>query len=124
MLKLSKITKEYKIAAGTVHALRGVDLQFRESEFVCILGASGCGKTTLLNIIGGLDHATSGDLVIQGRSTRHFKDKDWDVYRNHRIGFIFQSYNLIPHQTVLGNVELALTIAGIGREERSKYPPA
>ena len=120
MLKLSKITKEYKIAAGTVHALRGVDLQFRESEFVCILGASGCGKTTLLNIIGGLDHATSGDLVIQGRSTRHFKDKDWDVYRNHRIGFIFQSYNLIPHQTVLGNVELALTIAGIGREERKK----
>lgn len=120
MLKLSKITKEYKIAAGTVHALRGVDLQFRESEFVCILGASGCGKTTVLNIIGGLDHATSGDLVIQGRSTRHFKDKDWDVYRNHRIGFIFQSYNLIPHQTVLGNVELALTIAGIGREERKK----
>lgn len=118
MLKLSEITKDYRAVSGTVHALKGVNLEFRESEFVCILGPSGCGKTTLLNIIGGLDQYTSGDLVIQGRSTKHFKDRDWDVYRNHRIGFIFQSYNLIPHQTVLGNVELALTIAGVGRDER------
>lgn len=118
MLKLSEITKDYRAVSGTVHALKGVNLEFRESEFVCILGPSGCGKTTLLNIIGGLDHYTSGDLVIQGRSTKHFKDRDWDVYRNHRIGFIFQSYNLIPYQTVLGNVELALTIAGVGRDER------
>ena len=118
MLKLSGITKEYKIASGTVHALKGISLTFRESEFVCVLGPSGCGKTTLLNIIGGLDHYTTGDLVIQGRSTKNFRDRDWDIYRNHRIGFIFQSYNLIPHQTVLGNVELALTIAGVGREER------
>lgn len=118
MLKLIDIKKDYKIAAGTVHALKGVNLAFRPNEFVCILGQSGCGKTTLLNIIGGLDQYTSGDLVIQGKSTRNFKDRDWDVYRNHRIGFIFQSYNLIPHQTVLGNVELALTIAGIGMEER------
>ena len=118
MLKLSEITKDYRAVSGTVHALKGVNLEFRESEFVCILGPSGCGKTTLLNIIGGLDHYTSGDLVIQGRSTKHFKDRDWDVYRNHRIGIIFQSYNLIPHQTVLGNVELALTIAGVGRDER------
>lgn len=118
MLKLSGITKEYKIASGTVHALKGISLTFRESEFVCVLGPSGCGKTTLLNIIGGLDHYTTGNLVIQGRSTKNFRDRDWDIYRNHRIGFIFQSYNLIPHQTVLGNVELALTIAGVGREER------
>ncbi len=118
MLKLFDIKKDYKIAAGTVHALKGVSLSFRKNEFVCILGQSGCGKTTLLNIIGGLDQYTSGDLVIQGKSTKDFKDRDWDVYRNHRIGFIFQSYNLIPHQTVLGNVELALTIAGLSREER------
>ena len=103
-----------------MHALKGVSLNFRPNEFVCILGASGCGKTTLLNIIGGLDQYTSGDLIIQGKSTRHFKDRDWDVYRNHRIGFVFQSYNLIPHQTVLGNVELALTISGVSREERKK----
>lgn len=118
MLKLTDIRKDYKVASDYVHALKGVNLEFRKSEFVCILGQSGCGKTTLLNIIGGLDHYTSGDLVIQGKSTKDFSDRDWDVYRNHRIGFIFQSYNLIPHQTVLGNVELALTIAGIGREER------
>ena len=118
MLKLTDIRKVYKAASGDVHALKGVSLEFRENEFVCILGASGCGKTTLLNIIGGLDHYTSGDLEIQGRSTKDYKDRDWDVYRNHRIGFIFQTYNLIPHQTVLGNVELALTIAGVGREER------
>lgn len=120
MLRLTDITKEYKAASGSVHALKGVSLEFRASEFVCVLGPSGCGKTTLLNIIGGLDHYTSGDLVIQGKSTKDFKDRDWDVYRNHRIGFIFQSYNLIPHQTVLGNVELALTIAGVGREERRR----
>ena len=118
MLKLTDIRKVYKAASGDVHALKGVSLEFRENEFVCILGASGCGKTPLLNIIGGLDHYTSGDLEIQGRSTKDYKDRDWDVYRNHRIGFIFQTYNLIPHQTVLGNVELALTIAGVGREER------
>lgn len=118
MLKLTKIKKDYKVAQGVVPALKGVSLEFRESEFVCILGQSGCGKTTLLNIIGGLDHYTSGDLVIQGKSTKNFSDRDWDVYRNHQIGFIFQSYNLIPHQTVLGNVELALTIAGVSREER------
>ena len=120
MLKLTDIKKDYKVASGAVHALKGVSLSFRRSEFVCILGPSGCGKTTLLNITGGLDHYTSGDLVIQGRSTKDFKSRDWDVYRNHRIGFVFQNYNLIPHQTVLSNVELALTIAGVGREERKK----
>ena len=118
MLRLDNIVKDYDVAGGKVHALKGVSLAFRSSEFVSVLGASGCGKTTLLNIIGGLDKYTSGDLVINGRSTRSFRDKDWDVYRNHRIGFVFQSYNLIPHQTVLGNVELALTIAGIGKAER------
>ena len=120
MLKLVDIKKDYKVASGAVHALKGVSLNFRPNEFVCILGASGCGKTTLLNIIGGLDQYTSGDLIIQDKSTKHFKDRDWDVYRNHRIGFVFQSYNLIPHQTVLGNVELALTISGVSREERKK----
>lgn len=118
MLKLVGIKKDYKVANTKVHALKGVNLCFRENEFVGILGQSGCGKTTMLNIIGGLDHYTEGDLVIEGKSTKDFSDRDWDVYRNHRIGFIFQSYNLIPHQTVLGNVELALTIAGISREER------
>ncbi|MBQ9070718.1 MAG: ABC transporter ATP-binding protein/permease [Clostridia bacterium] len=118
MLNLKEIKKDYATASETVHALRGVSVAFRKNEFVSILGPSGCGKTTLLNIIGGLDHYTGGDLVINGRSTKSYKDRDWDVYRNHRIGFIFQSYNLIPHQTVLGNVELALTIAGISREER------
>ncbi len=118
MLKLLHIKKDYKVADGYAHALKGIDLEFRKNEFVCILGQSGCGKTTLLNVIGGLDHYTEGDLIIQGKSTKDFKDRDWDVYRNHRIGFIFQTYNLIPHQTVLGNVELALTIAGIPREER------
>ena len=118
MLKLKGIKKDYITSSETVHALRGVDLCFRKSEFVSILGPSGCGKTTLLNIIGGLDHYTDGDLLINGRSTHSYTDRDWDVYRNHRVGFIFQSYNLIPHQTVLGNVELALTIAGIEKEER------
>lgn len=118
MLKLTKIEKDYKVGDGVVRALKGVDLCFRENEFVSILGPSGCGKTTMLNLVGGLDRATGGDLAIFGRSTKDFKDRDWDVYRNHRIGFIFQSYNLIPHQTVLGNVELALTIAGMSKEER------
>ena len=106
MLKLKDIRKDYLSGDSTVHALKGVDLEFRESEFVAILGHSGCGKTTLLNIIGGLDQYTSGDLVINGKSTKNFTDGDWDTYRNHSIGFVFQSYNLIPHQTVLANVEL------------------
>ena len=118
MLQLKEIKKDYTTSSEVVHALKGVSISFRKSEFVSILGPSGCGKTTLLNIVGGLDHYTDGDLVIAGRSTKEYRDRDWDVYRNHRVGFIFQSYNLIPHQTVLGNVELALTIAGIGREER------
>ncbi len=118
MLQLKNITKDYYLSSETVSALRGVSISFRKREFVSILGPSGCGKTTLLNIIGGLDHYTTGDLVIAGKSTKFFRDKDWDVYRNHRIGFIFQSYNLIPHQTILGNVELALTIAGYPKEER------
>ena len=118
MLQLREITKDYVTSSETVYALKGVNLSFRKKEFVSILGPSGCGKTTLLNIIGGLDHYTSGDLIIRGRSTKSYKDRDWDVYRNHRIGFIFQSYNLIPHQTILGNVELALTISGVSREER------
>ncbi len=120
MLKLIDVTKDYVTGGSTVSALRGVSLHFRKNEFVSILGASGCGKTTMLNIIGGLDHYTSGDLVISGKSTKHYKDRDWDVYRNHRIGFVFQSYNLIPHQTVLGNVEIALTIAGVSKEERRR----
>ncbi|MBQ7923774.1 MAG: ABC transporter ATP-binding protein/permease [Clostridia bacterium] len=118
MLRLRNIKKDYKVADNVVHALQGVTLNFRENEFVSVLGPSGCGKTTLLNIIGGLDHYTEGDLVICGKSTKDYKDRDWDVYRNHRIGFVFQSYNLIPHQTVLGNVELALTIAGVSKSER------
>ncbi len=120
MLQLINVKKDYKTAGYTVHALKGINLRFRKNEFVSILGASGCGKTTLLNIIGGLDHYTSGDLIINGKSTKKYKDKDWDVYRNHRIGFVFQSYNLIPHQTVLGNVEIALTIAGVSKAERRR----
>ena len=120
MLELKNITKEYPAGDGKVEALRGIDLQFRSSEFVSILGPSGCGKTTMLNIIGGLDQYTSGDLVINGRSTKHFKDRDWDSYRNHSVGFVFQSYNLIPHQTVLQNVELALTLSGVSKMERRK----
>ena len=120
MLQLKNITKQYVTGDTTVHALRGVSLEFRKSEFVSILGQSGCGKTTLLNIIGGLDQYTSGDLIIRGKSTKEFKDRDWDTYRNHSVGFIFQSYNLIPHQTVLQNVELALTISGVSSKERKK----
>lgn len=120
MLTLKGIHKEYASGALKVEALRGVDISFRRSEFVAILGPSGCGKTTLLNIIGGLDRYTEGDLEIKGRSTREYKDKDWDSYRNHSVGFVFQSYNLIPHQTVLSNVELALTIAGVSPKERRR----
>ncbi len=120
MLKLKNIVKEYKTGDTTVEALRGVDIEFRQNEFVSVLGQSGCGKTTLLNIIGGLDRYTSGDLFINGKSTKLYKDSDWDNYRNHTIGFIFQSYNLIPHQTVLANVELALTLSGVSKTERRK----
>ena len=120
MLELKKITKKYLSDTNSVSALKGIDLKFRETEFVSILGPSGCGKTTLLNIIGGLDQYTTGDLIINGKSTKNFKDKDWDTYRNHSIGFVFQNYNLIPHQTVLANVELALTLAGISKSERRK----
>ena len=120
MLQLKNITKNYLSGDTEVKALKGIDLEFRESEFVSILGQSGCGKTTLLNIIGGLDRYTTGDLIINGKSTKEFKDKDWDTYRNHSIGFVFQNYNLIPHQTVLANVELALTISGVSKEERRK----
>jgi putative ABC transport system permease protein len=118
MLKLSNITKQYTLGGNTIDALRGIDLEFRENEFVSILGPSGCGKTTTLNIIGGLDRYTSGDLIINGRSTKEYKDGDWDAYRNHSIGFVFQSYNLISHQSVLANVELALTLAGVSKAER------
>ncbi|ACV23730.1 Macrolide export ATP-binding/permease protein MacB [Slackia heliotrinireducens] len=120
MLELKNIKKDYVSGDTTVQALKGVSLQFRDSEFVAILGQSGCGKTTLLNIIGGLDQYTSGDLVINGTSTKKYMDRDWDSYRNHSVGFVFQSYNLIPHQTVLANVELALTLSGVSRGERKK----
>lgn len=120
MLELKKIRKNYPAGDGIVEALRGIDLQFRKSEFVSILGPSGCGKTTMLNIIGGLDKYTDGDLVINSKSTKQFKDRDWDTYRNHSIGFVFQSYNLIPHQSVLQNVELALTLSGVSKAERRR----
>ncbi|MBQ8276782.1 MAG: ABC transporter ATP-binding protein/permease [Clostridia bacterium] len=120
MLQLKQITKQYPAGDGCVDALRGIDLQFRKSEFVSILGPSGCGKTTMLNIIGGLDHYTEGDLIINGKSTKDFGDRDWDAYRNHSVGFIFQSYNLIPHQSVLQNVELALSLSGVGKTERRR----
>ena len=118
MLELKQIVKDYPVANTAVHALKGVDLRFRSNEFVSVLGPSGCGKTTLLNIIGGLDKYTTGDLIIDGVSTKDFKDRDWDTYRNHSIGFVFQTYNLIPHQSVLKNVELALTLAGTPKAER------
>ena len=120
MLKLKNITKEYVSGDTKVEALKGISIEFRKSEFVSILGQSGCGKTTLLNIIGGLDRYTSGDLIINGKSTKDFKDKDWDAYRNYSVGFVFQNYNLIPHQTVLANVELALTISGVSKKERKE----
>lgn len=124
MLELKNITKDYPASGNTVHALRGVSLQFRTSEFVSILGPSGCGKTTLLNIIGGLDRYSSGDLIINGRSTKDFNDRDWDSYRNHSVGFVFQNYNLIPHQTVLQNVELSLSLSGVSKRERRKRAKA
>ncbi len=120
MLELKGIKKDYPAGDGIVHALKGIDLTFRRNEFVAILGPSGCGKTTMLNIIGGLDQYTEGDLVINGTSTKHYKDRDWDTYRNHSIGFVFQSYNLIPHQSVLQNVEIALTLSGVSKAERRK----
>ncbi|MBO7360772.1 MAG: ABC transporter ATP-binding protein, partial [Clostridia bacterium] len=120
MLELRQITKDYPSSVETVHALKGIDLSFRKSEFVAILGPSGCGKTTLLNIIGGLDSYTSGDLVINGRSTKYYSARDWDTYRNHSIGFIFQNYNLIPHQNVLSNVSLSLTLSGVPKAEAKR----
>ena len=120
MLVLKDIVKDYKTGDTVVRALKGVNINFRENEFVAILGPSGCGKTTLLNLIGGLDRYTSGDLFINGKSTKHFMDGDWDTYRNHSIGFVFQSYNLIQHQTVLSNVELALTLSGVSKKERRR----
>lgn len=120
MLELKNIRKDYPAGGEAVHALKGIDLQFRDSEFVAILGPSGCGKTTMLNIIGGLDGYTDGDLIINGRSTKDYHDRDWDSYRNHSIGFVFQSYNLIPHQSVLQNVELALSLSGVSKTERKK----
>ena len=120
MLILKNIKKDYCTGDLTVHALKGVDISFRKNEFVSILGPSGCGKTTMLNIIGGLDQYTSGDLIINGKSTKDFRDRDWDAYRNHSIGFVFQSYNLIPHQSVLANVELALSLSGVAKAERRR----
>ena len=124
MLELKGIKKDYPAGGEVVHALKGIDLSFRRSDFVSILGPSGCGKTTMLNIIGGLDSYTEGDLIINGRSTKEFKDRDWDAYRNHSIGFVFQSYNLIPHQTVLQNVELALTLSGVSKHQRRQRAKA
>ena len=118
MLELKDIVKIYPAGDNPVEALKGINLSFRDSEFVSILGQSGCGKTTMLNIIGGLDQYTSGDLIINGRSTKDYKDRDWDTYRNHSIGFVFQSYNLIPHQNVLSNVEIALSLSGVSKKER------
>ncbi len=120
MLELRNIKKDYPVGGEMVHALRGVSLTFRDSEFVSVLGPSGCGKTTMLNIIGGLDAYSDGDLVINGVSTRDYRDRDWDTYRNHSVGFVFQSYNLIPHQSVLQNVELALTLSGVSKGERRR----
>ena len=120
MLQIKKISKQYKTASLTQQALDQVSLNLRDNEFVAILGPSGSGKTTLLNIIGGLDRYDSGDLIINGISTKNYKDRDWDSYRNHTIGFVFQSYNLIPHQSILANVELALTIGGISKQERKR----
>ena len=117
MLELRNIKKDYVTSSETVNALRGVDITFRDKEFVSILGPSGCGKTTMLNIIGGLDRYSSGDLVINGRSTKLYRDRDWDVYRNHRVGFIFQSYHLLPEFTAVENVMMPMLIAGVKRRE-------
>ena len=120
MLELKGICKRYVTTGFTQVALDHVSVAFRDSEFVAVLGPSGSGKTTMLNIVGGLDHFDEGDLVIDGISTREYRDRDWDAYRNNRIGFVFQSYNLIPHQSILANVELALTLSGVGRAERRR----
>ncbi len=120
MLQCKHIVKEYYAGDQIVKAVNDLSVTFRDCEFVSILGPSGCGKTTFLNIVGGLDQYTSGDLIINGKSTKQYTDKDWDTYRNHRVGFIFQSYNLIMHQTVLKNVEMALTLSGVPKEERKK----
>ena len=120
MLQLVDISKSYKLTGQKVEALKNVSLSFGRSEFIAVLGPSGCGKTTLLNVIGGLDRYDSGDLIIEGRSTKKYRDRDWDTYRNHSCGFVFQSYNLIPHQTVFANVELSLTLAGIKSKERKR----
>lgn len=120
MLELKNIKKDYLTGENTVHALKGINIEFRKNEFVSILGQSGCGKTTMLNIIGGLDHYTDGDLIINGKSTKDFNERDWDTYRNHSVGFVFQSYNLIPHQSVLQNVELALALSGVSKKERKR----
>ena len=124
MLQVKNIHKQYKTGELVQDALHDVSLNLRDNEFVAVLGPSGSGKTTLLNIIGGLDRYDSGDLIINGISTKQYKDRDWDAYRNHTIGFVFQSYNLIPHQTILANVELALTISGVSRAERRKRAQA
>ena len=118
MLELKNIHKDYPVGTNVVQALKGISLNFREHEFVAILGPSGCGKTTMLNITGGLDGYTDGDLIVNGKSTKDFSDRDWDSYRNHSVGFVFQSYNLIPHQSVLQNVELALSLSGVSKAER------
>ena len=118
MLILKDIVKDYVAGDTTVRAMRHVSVNFREDEFVAVLGPSGCGKTTMLNVIGGLDRYTSGDLIINGKSTTTFTDENWDTYRNHSVGFVFQNYNLIPHQTVLANVELALTLSGVSKKDR------
>ena len=120
MLKLIDIYKSYQVGDSKVEALNGIRIEFRKNEFVSILGPSGCGKTTLLNIIGGLDRYSSGDLIISNKSTKEYKNSDWDTYRNHSVGFVFQNYNLIPHQTVLSNVELALTLSGVSKKERRR----
>ena len=120
MLEVKNIKKHYKLGEQTFTALKGISVSFRKTEFVSILGESGSGKTTLLNILGGLDRYNSGDLVIDNISTKNYKDKDWDAYRNHRIGFVFQNYNLIPHLDVLSNVELAQTLSGVSKEERQR----
>lgn len=120
MLKLEGITKDYKAGDGVVHALKGINLEFRRTEFVSILGHSGCGKTTMLNIIGGLDRYTDGDMSIDGVSTKKYKDVDWDTYRNMKVGFVFQSYNLIQHLTILDNVAMAMTLSGVGLSERKR----
>ena len=120
MLELVNIKKSYRVGGQKQQVLKGINIKFRRNEFTSILGSSGSGKTTLLNIIGGLDKYSEGDLIIEGVSTNEYRDKDWDAYRNHRVGFIFQSYNLIMHQSILSNVEIALTLSGISRSERKK----